>query len=90
MKTPEQKDAYVRASRKPAPKTTQAWLAEVGGITQFIDAKPTLVDDQGVKWFTSMRDYNIARLDFLLANKPAGFTRKTALAIVKDVRSKLA
>ncbi len=90
MKTPEEKDAYVKASRKAAPKTTQAWLAEVGGITRFVDSKTKMLDTNGAAWLLSMRGYYAARLDFLLANAPPGFTKKTAQAIVKDVRAKLA
>lgn len=65
-------------------------MAEVGGVTKFTDNLKEIVDANGPEWLKSMRDYYLARLDFLLAEKPPGLSSKTSKAIVEEVRKKLA
>lgn len=89
MAVKEAKDYTEKATRKAIPKTTQAWLAEVGGTTKFVEQKPKMKEASGAAWLASMQAYYVARLDLLLKHIPPGLSKKTAHAIVKEVRAKL-
>lgn len=82
-------DDMAKASRKAIPKTTQAWMAEVAGVTKLIDQKVKLREQSGVKWLESVKRYNRARLAVLAKNLPPGLSKALALKIVSEIQSRL-
>lgn len=83
------KDDKAKASRKAIPQTTQAWMAEVNGINNFVRAKSALADANGQAWLKSMQRYYRNRLIVLSQNPPKGLAKPAASAIVNEALAKL-
>lgn len=62
-------------TRKPIPKSVEAWRREVAGIRRLLDTIPAHYRDNGAKWVRAMRDYHRRRLDDLLDNGPKSLVK---------------
>lgn len=78
-----------RATRRPVPGTSEGWRREVEGVSRFANAKPRLIDANGIKWFKNIGEYYKERLDHLCKNVPRDIPKAEAARIVKDVKSKI-